>query len=349
MVNGGLVPPEPGQLASPPVSAPAARPSPYSMGMVPPTGTVTFLFTDIQGSTKLWEAHPDAMPAALARHDAIMRNAIAAHRGYIFKTVGDAFYVAFSTAAAGIAAAIRAQHDLSIEPWDPRIKQIKVRMALHSGAPEFRDGDYFGTPLNRVARLLAVGHGGQILVSLATAELVRDVLPPEITLRDLGVHRLKDVRFPERIHQVCVPFLEQDFPPLLTVASAAADLNARELITGVVIANQARAYPVSVLQRRRVVNDDLGGVPIALICEPNDVHAIVLRRQSAGRTVTLAVDEHDNRYLTNPEQTVWWDREGKFVTSLRGAHASDLERIECVLEWWGAWKERYPQTTVYIE
>jgi class 3 adenylate cyclase len=155
-----------------------------------PTGTVTFLFTDIEGSTRRWEQHPEAMRAALARHDALLREAIVGYSGAIFKTVGDAFCAAFDTAPEAVLAALAAQRALRDEPWSDEIGEIRVRMALQTGAAELRDDDYFGQPLNRVARLLSAGHGGQVLLALPTAELVRDTLPADATLLDLGVQRL---------------------------------------------------------------------------------------------------------------------------------------------------------------
>lgn len=142
-----------------------------------PSGTVTFLFSDMEGSTRLWEEQPDAMRLALARHDALLRQAIESHEGLVFKTLGDAFCAAFPTAPAALQAALAAQLALTGEAW-PESVPIKVRMALHTGAVESRDNDYFGQPLNRIARLLPTGHGGQILLSLATEELTRDSLPP---------------------------------------------------------------------------------------------------------------------------------------------------------------------------
>jgi len=180
-----------------------------------PTGTVTFLFTDIEGSTKLWEHHPEAMQKALARHDELLRQIIATHKGYVFKTVGDAFCAAFATTAEALQAALRIQYALSEEAWGNT--PIKDRLALHTGAAEEREGDYFGPPVNRVARLLSAGHGGQILLSSATQELVRDQLPDQVILRDLGDHRLKDLTRPERIFQVVVPDLPADFPSLKTL------------------------------------------------------------------------------------------------------------------------------------
>jgi predicted ATPase/class 3 adenylate cyclase len=181
-----------------------------------PTGTVTFLFTDIEGSTRLWEQFPAEMKVALARHDALLRLAIRDHDGYVFSTGGDAFCAAFHTAADGLAAARDAQLALTREPW-PASVQIKVRMVVHTGAAELRDNDYFGQPLNRAARLLSAGHGGQVLFSLATQELLRDALPEGVTLRDMGERRLKDLIRPERVYQLVAPDLQADFPSLKTL------------------------------------------------------------------------------------------------------------------------------------
>jgi TolB-like protein/class 3 adenylate cyclase/Flp pilus assembly protein TadD len=178
-----------------------------------PTGTVTLLFTDIEGSTQLWEAHATAMRAALARHDALLRHCIGDHDGHVFKTGGDAFCAAFHTAADAIAAALDSQRALQREPW-PEAAKLRVRMALHSGAVDMRDGDYFGAPLNRVARILAAGHGGQTLLSESTHDLGRDHLPPLASVKALGAHGLKDLGRPEAVFQLCHPDLPQSFPPL---------------------------------------------------------------------------------------------------------------------------------------
>ena len=185
-----------------------------------PAGVVTFVFTDIESSTRLWEQYPQAMRAALACHDAILRHAIEIHDGVIFGTAGDAFYAAFSHAPAALAAALAAQRALWAESWD-EIDALRVRMALHTSAVELRDGDYVGPPLNRIARLMVAGHGGQTLLSLTTQELVRDHLPPGVTLRDLGEHYLKDLTQPEQIFQLVVADLPADFPPLRTGADRA--------------------------------------------------------------------------------------------------------------------------------
>ena len=179
----------------------------------PPTGTVTFLFTDIEGSTKLWESSPNAMRPALARHDQLLRQAIEDNGGYVFKTIGDAFCAAFPTAREAGQAALAAQVALVAEAWETETP-LRVRMALHTGASEERDGDYFGPPLNRVARLLAAGHGGQTLLSLDAQEGMRDHLPPDASLRDLGLRRLKDLARPEHVFQIQHPSLPSEFPPL---------------------------------------------------------------------------------------------------------------------------------------
>jgi predicted ATPase/class 3 adenylate cyclase len=185
----------------------------------PPTGTVTFLFTDIEGSTKRWERHPEAMHRALVRHDEILRGAIEERGGYVFKTVGDAFCCAFPTAPEALEATQEAQRALFAEEWGEEIGTVRVRMALHTGAAEERDGDYFGPPVNKVARLLSAGHGGQVLLSLPTHELVRDQLPTGAALIDLGERRLKDLFRPERVFQFLAPGLPSEFAPLRTLES----------------------------------------------------------------------------------------------------------------------------------
>jgi class 3 adenylate cyclase len=171
-----------------------------------PSGTVTLLFTDVEGSTRLWDAERDAMAAALRRHDEILREAIEQAGGYVFKTAGDSFCAAFSAARAGLDAALAAQRNLAAQSW-PTSRPIVVRMALHAGVCEERNGDYFGPAVNRAARLLAVARGGQVLVSGAVAELLSDELPDGVGLRELGTHRLKDLSRPERIYQVEAAFL----------------------------------------------------------------------------------------------------------------------------------------------
>jgi len=185
-----------------------------------PTGVVTFLFTDIEGSTKLWERCPDAMREALADHYAIVRRIAERNHGVIFKTVGDACFCAFQRPVDALLAAIEAQRALHAQAWPSEVAEICVRMGIHSGDCAPRDGDYFGSTVNRVARLAAIAFGRQILVSAATAALVRDVLDGNaIALRDLGASRLKDLRQPEPTYQVVAEGLRADFPALASLDS----------------------------------------------------------------------------------------------------------------------------------
>ena len=191
-----------------------------------PSGTVTLLFTDVEGSTRLWEAERDAMAAALRRHDEILREAIEQVGGYVFKTVGDSFCAAFSAARAGLDAALTAQRSLAAQSW-PTSRPIVVRMGLHAGVCEERDGDYFGPAVNRAARLLTVASGGQVLVSGVAAELLSDELPEGVGLRELGTRQLKDLSRPERIYQVEAADLE----PLLAGLTAADAAQIPDLAT----------------------------------------------------------------------------------------------------------------------
>jgi predicted ATPase/class 3 adenylate cyclase len=181
-----------------------------------PTGTITLLFTDVEGSTRLWEAEPELMARALRRHDEVLRAAIGKAGGFVFKTVGDAFCASFATPQAALGAVLVAQQALVAERW-PTSRPIRVRMGLHTGVCEERDNDYFGPVVNRTARLEAVAHGGQVLISGATAELLSEILPEGVTLRDLGLHRLKDLGRPERVFQLEAEFLAPSFPALASL------------------------------------------------------------------------------------------------------------------------------------
>jgi len=178
-----------------------------------PRGLVAFLFTDIEGSTTRWEAHREAMQEALRRHDDLMRAAIESRGGYVFKTIGDAFCAAFASTDDALLAAIEAQRRIGAEDWSA-VNGLRVRMAIHAGETDERSGDYFGPAVNRVARLLAVGHGGQVLLSGFATELAAPHLPPGVALRHLGTLPLKDLKEPERVHQLTVPDLQSDFKAL---------------------------------------------------------------------------------------------------------------------------------------
>jgi predicted ATPase/class 3 adenylate cyclase len=178
-----------------------------------PSGTVTFLFSDVEGSTQLLERHGAAMGAALTHHHASFEDVVGRHGGAIFETVGDAVYAAFARPGDAIAAALEAQRALGTEDWGS-IGRLAVRIALHSGQVERRGDHYFGPALFRAARLQALGYGEQTLLSGVTARLVADELPTDASLRALGTHRLKDLGQPEQVFQLVHPELRADFPAL---------------------------------------------------------------------------------------------------------------------------------------
>ena len=197
-------------MPTPPTSN-SSTPSSLHASPTPPTGNVTFLFTDIEGSTRLWETRREEMQAALAGHDTLLREIMERHGGYVFKTVGDAFCVTFSSAPNALAAALDIQRELT--PAQTHGLPLRVRAALHTGTAQERVGDYFGPTVNRVARLM-IGAGGQTLLSQTTEALVRDTLPTGAGLRDMGLHHLKDLLRPEQVFQLLHAALHADFPPL---------------------------------------------------------------------------------------------------------------------------------------
>ncbi len=180
----------------------------------PPTGDVTFVFTDIEGSTALWDRTPDAMTESLAEHDRRIISIVDRHEGYVFTTAGDSFAVAFHSAVQAVEAAL----DIQLAFLEPAAGlTFKVRVGVHSGMATIRNGDYFGAAVNRGARLSASAHGGQLVLSQATVDLLAGRLPADGELLDLGTHRLRGLSEPERIHQVCHPALAREFPRLRTV------------------------------------------------------------------------------------------------------------------------------------
>lgn len=181
-----------------------------------PSGTVTFLFTDIEGSTQLWEKHSEAMKQALAQHDLILRQAIESSGGQIIKTTGDGIHGVFEKAIDAVQATLAAQRALKAPLCD---LQIHVRMGLHTGEAELRAGDYHGQALNRAARIMSAGHGGQVLLSSVTAELAREHLAADVRLLDLGEHRLRDLIRPEHIFQLLAPDLPAEFPALKSLSA----------------------------------------------------------------------------------------------------------------------------------
>jgi predicted ATPase/class 3 adenylate cyclase len=194
-----------------------------------PSGTVTFLFTDIEGSTPLWERDPEGMHHSLARHNAIMDEAIQVYAGKVFRTVGDAYCAAFAQPVQAIQAALSAQRALQVENWGST-GPLRVRMGIHTGPAEAQGSEYLSThTLNRVQRVMSAGHGGQILVSRSAVEVARGHLPSDVIWVDLGEHLLKGLSLPERIFQAVVPDLPADFPPLQS--SSAVKHNFPESLT----------------------------------------------------------------------------------------------------------------------
>jgi class 3 adenylate cyclase len=209
-----------------------------------PSGVVTFLFTDIEGSTRRWEADADAMRAALLVHDQVLRTAIETHGGYLFSHTGDGVVAAFASPKCAVDAAVAAQRAL----------ELPVRMGMATGEAELRDSDYFGTVLNRAARVMAAGHGGQILVADSTA-----VLLSGIDLVDLGPRRLRDVSAPVGVFQVRAPGLRTEFPSLRGVDSNPGNL--RPAITSLIGRDAEVSNLQAALRSHRLVTlAGVGGV-----------------------------------------------------------------------------------------
>ena len=203
-------------------AVPATAEGAAAMGL--PQGTVTFLFTDLEGSTRRWEAHPAEMQDALERHDAIVRGAVESHGGVVLSTMGDGMAAVFASARDAVRAVLAAQRGLAAEDWAEVTGPLAARMGLLTGEGVLGGEQYLNRPLNRCARLMAAGHGGQALVSGPTELLVRDDLPDGCALVDLGEHRLRDLARPVRIFQLAGPGLGAEFPPLRTLEAFAGNL-----------------------------------------------------------------------------------------------------------------------------
>ena len=183
-----------------------------------PSGTVTFLLTDIEGSTALWERLPEAMRLTVARHDVLLTERIEQHGGVVIRSrgEGDSFFAVFPRASGAVAAARDIQQALRDEAW-PTKMPLRVRIAMHTGEAELRGGDYYGKAVNRCARLRAIAHGGQVLISRPTYDLIRDDPPERVGLLDLGEYQLKDILRPERVFQIADRNAPSAFPPLRTL------------------------------------------------------------------------------------------------------------------------------------
>ena len=192
-----------------------------------PVGTVTFLFTDIEGSTRLVQELGDRFRAVLEIHHSVLRRAIVANHGVEVSTEGDAFFAVFPSAVQAVRATIDAQREMAVADWPDGV-EIHVRMGLHTGEAELGGDNYLGVDVNRAARIAGAGHGGQVLLSGSTRTLVESALPPDVVLRDLGQHRLKDLRAPEHLSQLVIPGLPDEFPALRTLDASPTNLVAPE-------------------------------------------------------------------------------------------------------------------------
>ncbi len=186
-------------------------------------GVTTFLFTDIEGSTRLWEREPERMHDALARHDAIARASVEQHRGTVVKMIGDGVHASFADPLDALRATLQLQLALE-EPGATGGIPLRVRCGLHAGVDIRRDNDYYGNAVNRTARIMSTAHGGQILLSQTVVDLVRDRLPDGVSLRDLGAVRLRDLTHPEHVYQVVHSQLRQQFPALRSLESTPNNL-----------------------------------------------------------------------------------------------------------------------------
>ena len=232
------------------ISTPLGESHRVAVASLRPPSVVTFLFTDIEDSTRLWEQEPERMRPALACHDALARTAVECHRGTVVKTTGDGLYAAFDQPLDAIGATLQLQQALTDSEATNGIA-LRVRCGLHLGVVERRDNDYFGNAVNRTARIMGVAHGGQVIVSQAVVDRVADRLPPQVALRDLGAVRLKGVARPERVYQVIHPRLRQDFPALRSLE--ATPNNLPQQITSFVGRERALAEVRQLLGRTRLL------------------------------------------------------------------------------------------------
>ena len=291
--------------------------------------TCAFLFTDIEGSTRLWERFPEAMRVALREHDVRLRAVFAAHRGNVFKTIGDAFCVAFPEAPDALAAALAAQQSLN-GLFVVEDSPVRVRMSAHLGLVERRDDDYFGPTLNRTARQLSVAYGGQVLVSDALRILAEAALPEGASLRALGEHRLKDLERPEPIHQLCHPDLPPNFPPLRSLTTVPNNLPTQ--LSPFVGREKAVAEVASLLAKSRLVTltgsggigktrlafqvaaDVLAGLPdgaffldFATLSDPNLIPQVLVETLGLSERPGQTEEEHLVEYLCPRTLLLLWD------------------------------------------
>jgi class 3 adenylate cyclase len=240
-----------------------------------PTGTVTFVFTDIEGSTRLLQRAGEAYANLLATHHRILRDAIGAGGGIEVETEGDAFFVAFPAPAGANRAAVQAQSALSSHSW-PVGNVVRVRMGVHTGEGVLSDDGYIGLDVHRAARIAAAGHGGQVLVSEATRALVQHALPVGVDLRDLGRHRLKDIEQPEHLYELLIEGLPDAFPPPRTLDARLSNLPVE----------RSSFIGGGVRTRRPCQHQDSGGCPMSAVL-PNRAQICALLESRSARWTPL--------------------------------------------------------------
>jgi predicted ATPase/class 3 adenylate cyclase len=238
-----------------------------------PSGTVTFLFTDVEGSTRLLRRLRGRYAEVLGEHHRLLRAAFVEHGGREVHTEGDAFFVAFARASDAVAAAVDAQRALGSQRW-PEGADVRVRMGVHSGEAEVRMGDYVGLDVHRAARICSVGHGGQVLISSSTRELVAGDLPADVSLKDLGEHVLKDLDRREHLFQLVVGDLRADFPPLASLSPGSGRANGLPPLPNRTI---GRADDVRAVTDRLVVD----GVRLLTLAGPGGVGKTRLALEAA--------------------------------------------------------------------
>ena len=308
-----------------------------------PTGTVTFLFTDIEGSTPLQQKFPAAMRDALARHHAILRDAIAANDGHVFNVIGDAFCAAFSAAPAGATAALAAQRALNAAPWG-ETGPLRVRMGLHTGEAEAVGDDYAASlTLVRAQRLMSAGRGGQTLVSPSAAEILREQLPPDATLRDLGAYRLRGLAQPERIFQLDAPGAPTDFPPLRVPESFELESETAVLLEQLERGRLVgRAREVLQLHERWDLAMQGHGQLVLISGEPGVgktrlAHDLVMHARDKGATILKGGSyeyEASTAYLPFVEALRDWVRacDGESLRAALGSTASEIAKLAPEIE-----------------
>ena len=275
-----------------------------------PTGRVTYLFTDVVGSTSLWEESTDAMALAMARHDTLVERAVTECRGHLVRPrgEGDSRFAVFPAAANALTAAARVVADLCAEPW-PTPRPIAVRVAVHTGEAEVRAGDYYGPAVNRTARLRAIGHPNQVLISAATVSDAADQLGTGLALRDLGTYRLRDLTEPEHVYQLLAPGAPEDFPPLAPLERPGQLSELRPAGPALV----GRAAELNAL--KQAVSDVVGGSGqlVLLTGEPG-----IGKTRMAEEVEAMAVGRHANvvwaRCQADSAQPAFWP----WIQSIRG-------------------------------